>query len=549
MTEISVIIACLNGAETLAETLDSLAAQRWDRPWEVIFADNGSTDASRAIFAERAARHPEVTMRLVDASARRGKAHALNLAIREAAGRSLVFCDADDTVAPGWLAAMGRALETHDLVAARFDLTALNPDWTLAERPHDPDRLAVLPFEPFCPVAGGATLGFHRRVFQAVGGFDPGFAAQEDTDFCIRAHRAGFEIRMVPDAIYNYRFRDTPEAIYRQAYAYHRAEALLRRRHMAEPRLLAPRPWLSLASRSARLSAEWLKARALRRKRSLLERARFNRRLGTAMGSLAGSLAYRVAPRIPGGAPAAGRPLLQPLLRWLYGSTFAVATDERLMALTFDDGPDPEHTPRLLELLARHGAKATFFMVGARAARHPELVARVAAGGHEIGNHGWDHPSLPSLPSAAVAEQIERTRAVLAPHGQALMRPPYGHQDLRTHRIARRLGYRPVFWSVTGEDWRGHDAATIAEHVLDRAAPGAIVLLHDSLFAWEEAAFRDRTACFAAVETLLERLPGYRFVTVSELLRRGAARQRYWVQLPDRADMARLRMAEGGTAP
>ena len=346
----------------------------------------------------------------------------------------------------------------------------------------------MLPFEPFCPVAGGATLGFRREVFEAVGGFDPAFAAQEDTDFCIRAHLKGFEIRMVPDAVYNYRFRDSPEAIYRQAYAYTRAEALLRRRYMAEPRFLAPRPWLSLASRSARLSAEWLKARALRRQRSLLERARFNRRLGTAMGSLAGSLAYRVAPRIPGGSGAPRRPLLQPLLRRLYGSTFAVATDERLMALTFDDGPDPEHTPRLLELLARHGAKATFFMVGARAARHPELVARVAAEGHEIGNHGWDHPSLPGLPSAAVAGQLERTRAVLAPHGQALMRPPYGHQDLRTHRIARRLGYRPVFWSITGEDWRGHDAATIAGHILERAAPGAIVLLHDSLFAWEEAA-------------------------------------------------------------
>jgi peptidoglycan/xylan/chitin deacetylase (PgdA/CDA1 family) len=125
------------------------------------------------------------------------------------------------------------------------------------------------------------------------------------------------------------------------------------------------------------------------------------------------------------------------------------------------------------------------------------------------------------------------------------MRPPYGHQDLRTHRIARRLGYRPVFWSVAGEDWRGHDAATIAERILAGAAPGAIVLLHDSLFAWEEAGFRDRTACFAAVETVLGRLSDYRFVTVSELLARGAARQRYWVQLPDRGDMARLRLAEG----
>ena len=253
MTEISVIIACLNGAATLAETLDSLAAQRWDRPWEIVFADNGSTDASRAIFAERAARHPEVAMRLVDASARRGKAHALNLAIRAAAGRSLLFCDADDTVAPGWLAAMGRALETHDLVAARFDLTALNPDWTLAERPHvRPTGWRCCRSSPSARSPAAPPLGFHRRVFEAVGGFDPAFAAQEDTDFCIRAHRKGFEIRMVPDAVYNYRFRDTPEAIYRQAYAYsprrgaaapapHGRAPLPRAAAVAEPRV-AQRP-------------------------------------------------------------------------------------------------------------------------------------------------------------------------------------------------------------------------------------------------------------------------------------------------------------------
>ena len=201
-------------------------------------------------------------------------------------------------------------------------------------------------------------------------------------------------------------------------------------------------------------------------------------------------------------------------------------------------------------MLARHGAKATFFMVGARAARHPELVARVAAEGHEIGNHGWDHPSLPGLPPAAVAGQLERTRAVLAPHGQALMRPPYGHQDLRTHRVARRLGYRAVLWSITGEDWRGHDAATIAGHILDRAAPGSIVLLHDSLFAWEEAALprperrrrRGRDAARAAA-----RLP-LRHGLGAAPPRRGAPAL-LGAACPDRADMARLRLAEGSAAP
>ncbi len=298
MPEISVIIPCLNGAETLAEALDSLVAQRWDRPWEIVFADNGSTDASVAIFTGHAARHPEMAMRLVDASARRGQSNALNIAIRAAAGRSLIFCDADDTVAPGWLAAMGAALERHDFVACRFDLEALNPDWALAERQHPQvERLSILPFEPFCPVAGGATLGFHRELFEVVGDFDPAFSTHLDTDFCIRASLRGFKLSLVPDAVYNYRFRDSPEAIYRQAYAYARSEALLRRRYAATAPFLAPGPWIELSMRTARLSAGWLKHRLLGRRRSLLDRARFNRGYGTALGDFAGALAHRVAPR------------------------------------------------------------------------------------------------------------------------------------------------------------------------------------------------------------------------------------------------------------
>ncbi len=222
----------------------------------------------------------------------------------------------------------------------------------------------------------------------------------------------------------------------------------------------------------------------------------------------------------------------------------AVRTDAKLIALTFDDGPDPDGTPRLLDALARHGAKATFFMVGARAARNPELVARVAAEGHEIGNHSWDHPSLPELSPAAVAAQLERTRAALAPHGRTLMRPPYGHQDLATQRALRRLGYRAVCWSVNGEDWLGHDPETIATAILSRVRPGSIVLLHDSLYSYEDAAFRDRGPTIAAVERIIERLPGWRFVTVSELLRHGAAHERFWQAHPERRYMATLKTVE-----
>ena len=238
-----------------------------------------------------------------------------------------------------------------------------------------------------------------------------------------------------------------------------------------------------------------------------------------------------------------GRRLYDRLLGEMFGTILAVRTREKLAALTFDDGPDPASTPVLLDLLARHGAKATFFLVGVRAAAHPELVARIAAEGHAIGNHSWDHPALSLLSAADFAAQITRTRAVLAPHGQELMRPPYGLQSLRSFRQARRLGYRVVCWNGVGFDWLGDDAATVARRVLDPLRPGSIILLHDSLFTYAEERFRDRRPTLRAVEILLTTRPDYRFVTVTELLRHGSAVKRCWITQPDLEFLDRLKPA------
>ena len=110
--KLSVIIPCLNAANTIAVQLDALAAQQWDQPWEVIVADNGSTDDSIAIIERYKTTLPH--LRIADASARRGQPYALNVGAMAATGEALAFCDADDEVAPGWLSAMGEALSKHD---------------------------------------------------------------------------------------------------------------------------------------------------------------------------------------------------------------------------------------------------------------------------------------------------------------------------------------------------------------------------------------------------------------------------------------------------
>jgi peptidoglycan/xylan/chitin deacetylase (PgdA/CDA1 family) len=244
----------------------------------------------------------------------------------------------------------------------------------------------------------------------------------------------------------------------------------------------------------------------------------------------------------------AGR-LVERLLRPFCGSIVGVRTQEDLIALTFDDGPDPEWTPRVLDALAALGMRATFFLVGERAARHPELVARIADEGHEAGSHSWDHPSLPEIPLAAVAEQIDRTKAALGVRGAGLLRPPYGHQTLATWRLASARGYRVVMWNAVAGDWRADDGATLAGRVLAAARPGAIVLLHDSLYSWEDPAYRDRGPTIAALGILAERLPGTRFVTVSELLASGRAELRYWSRRGKPRWLARQRTAPPDAPP
>lgn len=228
----------------------------------------------------------------------------------------------------------------------------------------------------------------------------------------------------------------------------------------------------------------------------------------------------------------------------LHGTLVAVRTSGKLIALTFDDGPDPASTPRLLEVLARRGAKATFFMVARRAAAHPELVARVAAEGHAIGNHTWSHPSLPLLSAGEIDDEMRRAKAALAPHGAALMRPPYGHQDPASFRAVRRHGYEVVAWNVSAGDWLDEPAGPMADRLMPYMRPGAIVLMHDALYAFEQDRYRDRAPTIAAVGMLLERLSDHRFVTVSELMRAGRPVRRYWAMAPDRAALGALRFAE-----
>ena len=196
-----------------------------------------------------------------------------------------------------------------------------------------------------------------------------------------------------------------------------------------------------------------------------------------------------------------------------FGIYTHVQTHAPYLAMTFDDGPSAEYTPRLLDMLKARHIKATFFLVGKNVQAHPELVRRILAEGHEIGNHTWDHPQLSKLSDARATDEIEKTQdAIRAACGvtPTLLRPPYGALNKPEHIwIPQQLKLNVIYWTVDTEDWKHPGAAAITQRVLAGARPGAIILQHD---------IHGQTidAMPAALDGLIAK--GYHLVRVSQLI-------------------------------
>lgn len=231
--QLSVIIPCYNAAATLGAQLASIAAQVCGSPWEVLVADNGSSDDSRAIALSYAASIPG--LRVVDASAKRGAAHARNTGAAAATGTFLLFCDADDEMAPGYLQAMSDALDRHDFVACRYDYDRLNRSWLASARQAGQTGEPAGGFcHPTLPYAGGGGLGIRKSVHDAVGGFDTALraaAGQEDTDYCIRVQLAGTPLTFVPSALMYIRIKTTARRLFIQAKSWAESGAYIQRRY------------------------------------------------------------------------------------------------------------------------------------------------------------------------------------------------------------------------------------------------------------------------------------------------------------------------------
>jgi peptidoglycan-N-acetylglucosamine deacetylase len=195
------------------------------------------------------------------------------------------------------------------------------------------------------------------------------------------------------------------------------------------------------------------------------------------------------------------------------GTYSSCHVDGPYIAMTFDDGPSPGNTTRLLDILKQRNIKVTFFMIGPNVVAHPEIARRALAEGHEIGNHSWTHPQLSKLSDQRVTEEITKTQEAIknaCEFTPTLLRPPYGAITKRQREwIEKQFGLNVILWSVDPLDWKRPGASVITQRILSGAQSGAIILSHD---------IHQQTidAMPATFDALLAK--GYKFVTVSQLI-------------------------------
>ncbi len=202
------------------------------------------------------------------------------------------------------------------------------------------------------------------------------------------------------------------------------------------------------------------------------------------------------------------------------GIVYSVPVETKVVAITFDDGPDPEVTPAVLEALRKHSVRCTFFLTGVVAVKYADVARQVAADGHEIASHGYSHRALRGVSAETVRRELDRSEAVLERVlgvRPTLFRFPYLVHDEVSLRIVQSRGYTVIRCSLDSRDWLTPDARRLASRVCGLIKPGDIVLMHD-------AAGQKGEKMKEALDIILEWLHenGYRCVTVSELIRMGA---------------------------
>ena len=190
--------------------------------------------------------------------------------------------------------------------------------------------------------------------------------------------------------------------------------------------------------------------------------------------------------------------------------------NEQRIALTFDDGPHPRYTPKILEILKKYGVKATFFVIGQNIEYYPGIVEQIIADGHEIGNHTYRHKHTRMLDEDTFCKDVSRCDGMLfekCDYNIKLFRPPEGYVDEKVRMISKELGYSIILWNIDTRDWAHETPYMIEQNIINNISAGDIILMHDYVSG--------ENSTIEALDRVIPKLldENYKFVSVSELIK------------------------------
>jgi peptidoglycan/xylan/chitin deacetylase (PgdA/CDA1 family)/GT2 family glycosyltransferase len=503
---LSVVTATRSGSVRLPALIESLAAQDIDAPWEWVVVLDGVTDQTVAVLDGARDVLPVRTVRLEESV---GVAGALRAGYTAARGEFVLRCD-DDLTLPPWLLSGHLAHHTgRPAHAAPLGVISMTRD-VFESSPYasayGSRANARLLADAYARPAEdrwqhwAACNSVAKAAYDAAGGFDASLGYREDSDLGYRLAASGVEIVIDPRLEVEHRGPAT-SAAQRSERAFLSGSTLrdFKDRHpdaYASRAIARPSAWSIVteasskalrsprAARSAgqvvdtllpavpdkvggRLAAAAVEAAGIAGQRSAL--GTWDRSRAPLRPHPIDRVAARVLPAAPG-------------LDRLATSVVGVDTSRPEVALTFDDGPTPGTTEKILEVLRDHGSTATFFVLSNRATRHPALLVEVIGAGHELAVHGPDHRRLTLFTTREVHERTRAARQTiedLTGHQMRWFRPPYGAQGIRAWRGIRRAGLESVLWGSTFNDWRDLEPEERLRLALDGIRPGTIVLAHD----------------------------------------------------------------------
>ena len=481
---ISVIIPAHNEEAMIHRTLDSLQKQDYKGPIEILVVDNKSTDNTARVAQSWGAR--------VVRADRKGYIYALMSGFEQATGEILITTDADTVVPTNWVSTLVQAFEKDcRVVAAGTMVEFCDANWKgrFFARCVLPVALA---YDSVCfsyPHLWGASMAVRRDAFLQAGGWTGKFNLHADADLSRRMAKVG-KVVMVKNLKVSTSARRFNSGLLANLLVYGGNFLGLQLLH---------RP-IFFNFRDARPTLCRNQAGSFSLKKCLV--------LCTMILAIA-LLVLSTHSRAWSHDQQAGNYVKQ------------IETQEKVIALTFDDGPNEPYTSRVLQILRENGVRATFFLIGQNVEVFPKAAREIVKEGHAIGNHSYSHPFfLVMEPSSYEEKQIALTDRILEKATGVrctLFRPPRGFRTPWLLRVAAKCGLTSVGWSEDASDWNHVSSAQIAERIIKNARPGNIILLHDGLNLTHGA---DRSETIKALPRIITGLKaqGYHFVTIPDLL-------------------------------